>query len=126
LRTILIIDDNQDAADMLRELLQLEGHKVTVAYGARHGLEKLRELSPEIVFIDIGMPEMNGYELAALIRRDEGTHHPYLIAFTAWDDVLSISCAKKAGFDRHLKKTSSFEQLMAAVVEIGDVPSATV
>ncbi|NGZ86217.1 response regulator [Duganella sp. SAP-35] len=111
---------------MLRELLQLEGHQVTVAYGARHGLEKLRALSPEIVFIDIGMPEMNGYELAAVIRRDEGLQQPYLIAFTAWDDMLSISSAIKAGFDRHLKKTSSFEQLMSAVREIGNTPLATV
>jgi len=117
-KKILIIDDNRDAADMLASILELKGHLALASYGPAHGLLTLKEFAPEIVFLDIGMPEMNGYQVAAKIRLDLDIQQPYLIAFTAWDDASSVAQAKRAGFDRHMTKTSTFEVLMSAIDDV--------
>ena len=68
MKRILIVDDNADSANALGAMLELCGHHVEVVVGALHGLLAVERFEPEIVFLDIGMPEMNGYEVAAKIR----------------------------------------------------------
>ncbi|TFW19966.1 response regulator [Duganella callida] len=118
LKKILVIDDNVETANVLVALLELNGHHASAAYGAADGLRAVDELTPDVVFLDIGMPEMNGYQVAGLIRARPRIRQPYLIAFSAWDDAASVARALGAGFDRHIAKTSSFEILYAAVRDL--------
>lgn len=115
MKKILVIDDNQDAADMLSDLLKFDGHVVSAAYGGRDGLALVKTLEPAIVFLDIGMPEMNGYQVAAQIRQLPLARQPCLIAFTAWGDPESIEKVKRAGFNQHLTKASTLEALRSVV-----------
>lgn len=118
MKRILVIDDNHDAADALATILELAGHPSCAVYGAVEGLDAIRAIQPDIVFLDIGMPVMNGYQVAKLVRQDEALKQPYLIAFTAWDDRASIARSREAGFNRHLAKTSDFEELLRAIQEV--------
>jgi signal transduction histidine kinase/CheY-like chemotaxis protein len=108
---ILVVDDNRDAADMLGRLLATRGHKILVAYD---GVEALRESStfkPQIGFLDIGMPGMDGYQLASRLRRDPQTRDAYLVAITGWGQEEDRRRALAAGFDAHLTKPADPEQL---------------
>jgi len=115
MKKILVIDDNQDAADMLAAILEFDGHLVSAAYGAHAGLVFVKEIEPDIVFLDIGMPELNGYEVAEKIRQLPLARQPCLIAFSAWSDPDSIEKVRQAGFDQHVTKGSSIEAMRAVI-----------
>jgi len=103
-RRVLIADDNQDAADSLGMILELAGHEVRVAHGGHQALQVAAEFHPDAVLLDIGMPDLNGYETARALRATPGGADLELIALTGWghpDDKLR---AAEAGFDRHLTK----------------------
>ena len=103
-RRVLIADDNQDAADSLGMILGLAGHDVRVAHGGRQALQLAAEFHPDVVLLDIGMPDLNGYETARALRATPSGSDYELIALTGWghpDDKLR---AAEAGFDRHLTK----------------------
>lgn len=112
---ILIIDDNLASAEALAAVLGMVGHPAQIALGAREGLQAVASFQPDLVFLDLGMPEMNGYQVAAHIRKDETFEQPYLIAYTAWGDQATIKQTAAAGFDRHIAKTSSFEGLVETI-----------
>lgn len=118
MKKILVIDDNQDAADMLSALLEFDGHVVSAAYGGRDGVALVKTFDPDIVFLDIGMPELNGYEVANQIRQLQLARQPCLIAFTAWCDPESIEKVKRAGFNQHLTKASTLETLRSVVKDV--------
>lgn len=99
---------------MLAAILECDGHCVSAAY-ARAGLACVGTIEPDIVFLDIGMPELNGFEVAETIRRLPLARQPCLIAFTAWSDADCIAKARRAGFNQHVTKASSIERLRAAV-----------
>jgi two-component system CheB/CheR fusion protein len=126
MKKILVIDDNEDAADMLGALLEFDGHVVSTAYGGRAGLAAVIATQPDIVFLDIGMPEINGYQVAAEIRRFPLTRQPCLIAFTAWNDAATVEKARQAGFNQHVTKASTIETLRSVVkgVSLKDPDSA--
>jgi|SRR5689334_953908 CheY-like chemotaxis protein len=115
LRRILIIDDNQDAADMLVSLFELRGHTALAAYDGVQGLAAAGRFAPEIIFLDIGMPRMNGYQVAAELRANPLPKQPFLIAFTAWNDAASMARVAEAGFDLHLTKTAPLDALLSAI-----------
>jgi len=102
-RRVLVVDDLKDAADSLAALLQTLGHDAHVAYDGEQGVAAARRLKPEVVFLDLGMPKINGYEACRMIRNDFG-NEIFLVALTGWgqDDDRRRSAA--AGFDRHLVK----------------------
>lgn len=118
---ILIIDDNLASAEALAAVLEMVGHPAQIAHGAREGLHAVASFRPDLVFLDLGMPEMNGYEVAAQIRGDATAQQPYLIAYTAWGDQATIKQTAAAGFDRHIAKTSSFEGLVAAIKDVAQL-----
>jgi CheY-like chemotaxis protein len=80
----LIIEDNVDAADSLREVLELSGHEVAVAYNGPDGLAKAREWRPEVLLCDIGLPGMDGYEVARAFRADEALRKTFLVALSGY------------------------------------------
>lgn len=112
---ILVIDDNHDAADMLAAMLEMKGHETLAAYGPREGLATIKVFYPDVVFLDIGMPDMDGYQVAANIRKDPTLRQPFIVAFSAWGDAASVERAREAGFDCHLTKTCTIESVVAAI-----------
>ena len=104
-RDVLIVEDNDDAAETLRSLLQLVGHRVRLARDGIAGLEAIRAQPPEIALIDLGLPRMDGYELAQHARNAEGRGpRPLLVALTGYGLPEDRERALAAGFDEHLVK----------------------
>lgn len=108
---VLVVDDNRDAADSLAQLCGVMGAKVAVAYGAQEALSAMAATRPKIAIIDISMPLMNGYELAAQIRASGGFEDVVLIALTGWDQPGSMASLASTGFDHHLTKPADVHQL---------------
>jgi signal transduction histidine kinase len=103
-RRILLADDNRDAADSLAVLLRDIGHEVRVAYDGEEALEAGPEFRPDAVILDIGMPRMNGYEVATRARGSSWGRGAKLIALTGWGQQSDKTRAAQAGFDHHLTK----------------------
>jgi CheY-like chemotaxis protein len=103
-RRILVVDDNVDAAESLAMLLRQAGHEVRVAYDGPATLDAVDADPPDIVFLDIGMPVMNGYEVAEQIRQHPGLKRLQLVALTGWGQDEDRHRSKEAGFDQHLVK----------------------
>ena len=112
-RRILVVDDNRDAADSLVTLLQLQGHQIEAVYSAAAALERTRESPAQVVILDIGLPQMDGYELAGHIRRMSPS--ALLIALSGYGRVEDKQRALAAGFDLHLIKPVDLEALYGAL-----------
>jgi signal transduction histidine kinase len=103
-RRILIVDDNRDAANMLAQLLLMSGHEVRAVYDPELALPALVEFAPDLAFLDVGMPRLNGLELAAMIRADPHGARVVLVALTGWGQDDDRRRSRAAGFDHHLVK----------------------
>ena len=111
IKKILVIDDNEDAANTLADLLNLYGHEVQTAFSGKKGIELAKIFSPQIIFLDIGLPDMLGYEVAKVLRLNDETKNCYLIALTGYGSENDQLFAKNAGFDLHLTKPLDYEKL---------------
>jgi CheY-like chemotaxis protein len=112
-RRVLVVDDNVDAAEALGELLRDYGHEVSTAHDGVQAIDSARLHRPEIVLLDISMPEMDGYEVAKRIRGDLGD--ALLIALTGYGEDRHRRLAREAGFDQHVTKpvdASKLEELL--------------
>ncbi len=114
-RRILIVDDNRDFAATLAAILGSHGYEVRVANDGEEGLRAATGFVPDIAFVDIGMPKLNGYDLAAQVRRNPGLAHTYLVAVTGWGQEKDRQRARDAGFDRHLMKPVEPHDILAIV-----------
>lgn len=112
-KKILVVDDNADAADTTAFVLQAHGFNVQVAYGGPQGLAAARANPPTLIFLDIGMPIMDGYDVAMAVRADETLSEVRLVALTAWGDEASRAKARAAGFNEHLTKPAKICELIA-------------
>lgn len=101
---LLVVDDNRDAAETMAMLLGMSGHEVLLAYDGRTAVEMVARHDPAVVFLDIGMPGMNGYETAALLRALPGAKARMLVALTGWGSEADQARSLAAGFDLHLTK----------------------
>ncbi len=116
-RQVLIIEDNRDTADTIRDILELAGHRIEVAYSGPEGLARARELRPEVVLCDIGLPGMDGYAVARAIRADPALAGILLVAVTGYARPGDRRRAVESGFDLHITKPPSIEQLETVVAE---------
>ena len=116
---ILIIEDERDAADSLRMLLELVGFEVDVAYTGPQGVEKALRWRPHVVLCDIGLPGLNGYGVAQQLRRNPATSESHLIAITAWGEEKDKQRGREAGFDHFLVKPASPEDLQRVLTDRG-------
>jgi len=105
---ILVVDDNVDAAETLQALIEMNGHAVTVAHDGAAALRQAADGLPQVVFLDIGLPDMSGYEAAAAMRLIDGMAHATLIALTGWGAEQDRQRSSRAGFDHHLTKPADF------------------
>jgi CheY-like chemotaxis protein len=110
-RRILVVDDNVDAAESLALLLRIEGHEVHVAHDGPAALAAIAADRPDVVFLDIGMPVMNGYEVAQRLRKMPGLENLLLVAMTGWGQEEDRRRSQEAGFDYHLVKPADPEAL---------------
>jgi signal transduction histidine kinase/ActR/RegA family two-component response regulator len=118
-RRVLVVDDNVDAAELLGEVLEMDGHRVTVVHDGVAALERMGAEAPEVVFLDIGLPGMDGYEVARRIReRSDGTG-PRLVAVTGYGQASDRQRSREAGFDAHLVKPVELERVRELVADVG-------
>ncbi|HEX6975186.1 MAG TPA: ATP-binding protein, partial [Vicinamibacterales bacterium] len=121
-RRILVVDDNVDAADMLKALLEFDGHDVSVAHDGTGALRCAQQAAHDIGLFDVGLPDMSGYELAQALRRDPATERMFLIAVTGWGQPEDREKAFAHGFHAHLTKPATpdaiREQVRAAAARL--------
>jgi CheY-like chemotaxis protein len=103
-KKILVVDDNIDSAESLATFLQMHGHSTRVAHTPAVALAMQGEFRPDVIFLDIGLPEMNGYEVARRIRAAPQGTDTCLVAITGWGGEKDKENAKAAGFNAHLTK----------------------
>ncbi len=123
---VLVADDNRDSAESCAALLELNGHAVSTAHTGREALELARRLEPDVLLLDIGMPELNGYEVAQRIRRTAFGARAKLIAITGWGQKEDKRRALAAGFDHHLTKPidpSALEALLQGAAGSDEAPA---
>ncbi|MEW5853924.1 MAG: ATP-binding protein [Myxococcota bacterium] len=114
---VLVVEDNHDAAQTLRDLLELEGHSVDVAGNGPEGVEHARHFDPDVVLCDIGLPGFDGFEVARRIRADPSLAGLYLVALSGYARPEDVRSAMASGFDRHLAKPPSPELLTSFLAE---------
>jgi CheY-like chemotaxis protein len=109
---VLVVEDNADSAEALVLLLRMLGNEVEVALDGASGLQAAEAHRPEVVLLDIGLPEMNGYDVARKIREQPWGGQMALVALTGWGQDEDRRLAKEAGFDHHLVKPVDPQKLM--------------
>jgi PAS domain S-box-containing protein len=112
---ILVVDDNVDSAQSMALLLELEGYEVRMAHDGPETLRLAREFRPRVVLLDIGLPGMNGYEVASVLRKAPGGEHLVLIALTGYGQEEDRQQSKAAGFDHHLTKPVDHDWLSSLI-----------
>jgi PAS domain S-box-containing protein len=116
-RRVLVVDDNVDAATTLNALLQTLGHETSVATGGLEALQKASEFRPEIVLLDIGLPDIDGYEVARQLRKIKVQHSFRIVAVTGWGQEPDRQKSQEAGFDRHLVKPVATNELLQILTD---------
>jgi two-component system CheB/CheR fusion protein len=103
-RRVLVADDNHDSAESLGMLLELAGHEVCLAYDGQEALEAASRFEPDVMLLDIGLPKLDGFEVATRLRRDRRHDRMLLVAVTGYGTDGDRERARTAGFDHHLIK----------------------
>ena len=116
--SIVIVEDNVDSRNMLRELLQLDGHHVWVAEDGPTGLQAIEVHHPDVALIDIGLPGMSGYEVAENVRNGLQDESVRLIALTGHARAEDQRAVREAGFDEHLVKPLHWDDLARALAKV--------
>jgi CheY-like chemotaxis protein len=117
-KRVLVVDDNRDAADSLAVLLRLHGHEVRVAYEGPAALAASAEFGPDLVLLDLGMPGMDGYEVARRLRQSPAFAGRVLAALTGWGQEADRMRTREAGFDHHLVKPADPGELAALLASV--------
>ena len=118
---ILIVEDNVDSREMLREWLEMSGHQVSEAADGQSGLEAALKQRPDVALIDVGLPGIDGYEMARRVREALGNERMILIALTGYGSPEDRRRSRAAGFDAHLVKP--LNPALLDKVLVGDLPS---
>jgi len=115
---VLVVDDNRDAADSIAMVMELLGHQVDARYGGLEGYEAAQSLRPQVVFMDIGMPGLDGHEICRRIRAQDWGRDMRLVALTGWGADEDRQRTREAGFDHHLVKPVTAASLKEALASI--------
>jgi len=121
-RQILVVDDNVDGAESLAEMLRLNGHEVQTAHSGPEAIAIVAQMVPDVTFLDIGLPGMNGYEVARQFRNDPRLKSVVLIAVTGWGSDEDRRHARESGFDYHFTKPAEQRALTRILAQISPPP----
>jgi CheY-like chemotaxis protein len=124
-KQILLVDDQADAIDALAMLLELDGHVVRTAYSGAGALIVVEAFIPDLALIDVSMPDMSGMHLARLLRGNAALAKTRLIALTGFGGDADRKAAAEAGFEAHVTKPVSAEQLASLIAGTGDARHAS-
>jgi CheY-like chemotaxis protein len=116
-KRILVVDDNKEAADITVELLTLYGYQTAVAYSGLPGLDTARAFQPHAILLDLGMPGLDGYQVAAALRALPDFDEVALVAFTAWGDAATRQRVIATGFDAHVVKPANLDAILTTLEE---------
>ena len=118
---VLVVDDNVDSAQSMSLLLQLEGHTVACAHDGLEALQAAEQFDPQVVLLDLGLPRMNGYEVARKLRqsREHDQSRLLLVAISGYGREQDRAAAQEAGFDFHLTKPADPDVVMQMMQEHG-------
>jgi signal transduction histidine kinase/ActR/RegA family two-component response regulator len=119
---VLVIEDNVDTADALRAVLEIDGFDTDVAYDGASGLEHARAFAPDVVVCDLGLPEIDGYQVATAMRADPQLRHTALVAVTGYGLASDVEKTKQAGFDDHLVKPVGADELARVLAKVTHAP----
>jgi CheY-like chemotaxis protein len=119
---ILVVEDNQDAAESLAMMLELWGHEVRVAYDGAAALRQAEAATPDVIISDLGLPGMDGYELARQLRARPGSGRVVLIALSGYGRDEDRRQAAEAGFDHHLVKPPEMDMLLQLIGNVAAGP----
>jgi CheY-like chemotaxis protein len=122
-RRILVVDDNLDSAESMAMMLTLSGHEVATAHDGMEAVKLAAEFQPEVAFLDLGMPRLDGYEAARSIRQQSWGKEIVLVALTGWGQQEDKRRSREAGFDAHLVKPIDFGELEELVAGINGTPT---
>ena len=114
-RRLLVVDDNRDAAELLAVLLEDLGAEVSLAYDGEQALEVARRVRPQVIVLDLGLPGLDGWEVARRLRAMSWEERPMLVALTGYGDRAARERAAEAGFDHHLLKGGDVEALLNVI-----------
>ena len=115
---VLVIEDNADAAESLGDAIHLSGYEVAVAFNGSHSIEKAHQFKPDVVFCDIGLPGMDGYQVARAFRSDAALRGVFLAALTGYTGPEDRQRAAEAGFARHLAKPASLQTIEEVIASL--------
>ena len=115
---VLVVDDSVDAAETLTMLLQLSGHEVRTAHDGLAGVQAALEYAPHVVLLDIGLPGMNGFDVAKRLRQESTLANVVLVAMTGYGEAAARQRSREAGFDHHLVKPADFEKVEAILAGV--------
>ncbi|NKE68443.1 response regulator [Ramlibacter sp. RBP-2] len=121
---VLVVDDNHDAADTMEMLLRVLGAQVRVARDGPQALEAFMPFDPDLVLLDIGMPGMDGYEVARALRGRHAGHRARMVALTGWGQEADRQRGREAGFDHHLVKPADIAAIQALLAELSGAAAA--
>ena len=108
----MIVDDNRDAADLVAEFLVICGHEAVPVYGGAEALRTADRFAPDVVLLDLGMPDVNGFQVASTLRQTLRFQQVKMIALTAWSDETTKTQTKAVGFDHHLVKPADLDDIL--------------
>jgi CheY-like chemotaxis protein len=114
---VLVVDDNQDAAQLTAEVVSAAGYQSDLAYDGLEALEHAQRSHPDIVLLDLGLPVLDGYEVARRLRETTGVSCPNLVAITGYGQEIDFRRTRDAGFDAHIVKPVNLDHLLAVLEE---------
>lgn len=117
-RRVLVVDDNRDTAEMMKTLLAVDGHDTHAVYDGPSALRAAREIVPDVVLLDIGLPGMDGYEVARNLRIEPSCQRAFLVAVTGWGQEDDRARARQHGFDAHLTKPADPDEVRRLVASV--------
>jgi CheY-like chemotaxis protein len=122
-RRVLVADDNLDAAESLTMLLTMMGHEVRAAHDGVQAVDQAEKFRPDLIFMDVGMPKLDGLEAVTQIRRKDWGAGPVIVALTGWGQETDRKRSKEAGCDEHLVKPLDFDRLSVLLADLAAAPA---
>jgi CheY-like chemotaxis protein len=119
IRKILVVDDNRDAADSLAAILRVEGHEARAAYSGAEAVQAAEEMKPDVVLLDIQMPQMSGYDVARALRDYRRGVRAVIVAVTAYGQESDRLAARQAGFHHHITKPVDPARVLEIIESVG-------
>jgi len=117
---VLVVDDKADSAEMLTLLLRLDGHDARAAFSGPETIKTVEDFAPDVVFLDLGLPVMDGYQVAQRLKEMPALEHTMLVALTGYGFNEDKERTRRAGFDHHIVKPADIDELQNLLLRVAE------